>query len=225
MFRAIACRAALLSAVLLGLPAAALACDGADCPAPSKPLDIQKFMREQAASTRTGQPRKRDVAPAHTAGAPAAKPKPRHVAAKTKPLPVEAATASAPGGKPASPAAASQSAFSNVPVVTGDQLNAMDQAAAVTPPPVSAPAYAPETVGAAPNAATADPNGNVQFVVADEFNEIDRKASDTALPGNGVRTGDMPKSDSGASWPRKVVGALGNVYGALTGAVHHLTGF
>lgn len=222
MFRIIACRTALLSAVLLGLPAAALACDGADCPTPSKPLDIQKFMREQAASTRVGEPHHRATVPTRTATAPAAKPKPRHIAAKkTKPLPTETATASSEPTPAASPAAASQSAFSNVPVVTGDQPNAMDQAAAVTPP-VPAPAYAPETVG---GAATPDPNANVQFVVADEFNEIDRKASDTALPGNGVHTGQMPASDASKSWPRKVAGALGNVYGAFTGAMHKLTGF
>ena len=222
MIRTIACRTALLSAVLLGVPAAAMACEGADCPAPSKPLDIQKFMRDQAASTRGAEPRKHAVTPIRTTAEPAAKPKPRHVTAKkTKPA---AETASA---TPASPAAISQSAFSNVPVVTGDQLNAMDQAATVTPP-VPPTAYAPETVGVAATSdpKVADPNGNVKVVVADEFNEIDSKASDKALPGNGVRTGDMPvASDAGKSWARRAVGALGNVYGALTGAVHQLTGF
>jgi hypothetical protein len=222
MFRIITCRIALLSAAL-ALPTAALACDGADCPAPSKPLDIQKFMREQAASTRGAEPHKRAASPIDaTSAARPVKPKPRHTAAtKIKSPPTETAAASHAPSTPASPAAASQSAFSNVPVVTEDQ------ASATTPPPVPAPAYAPETVGVAPtaNPAAADPNGNVKLVVADEFNEIDRKASDTALPGNGVHTSEMSASDAGKSWPRKVAGALGNVYGAFTGAVHKLTGF
>ncbi len=62
------------------------------------------------------------------------------------------------------------------------------------------------------------------MVVAEEFNEIDSKASDTALTGNGVRIGDMPKAAVHHSWLGWIWGALGNTFAALAAAVHHLTG-
>jgi hypothetical protein len=34
----------------------------------------------------------------------------------------------------------------------------------------------------------------------------------------------MPKTATDVSWPRQILGALGNVFSALTAAVHQLTG-
>jgi hypothetical protein len=211
-FRNIACRTALAAALMFTLTAAAKACDGADCPA--KPLDITKFMREQAASTRAVEPHRaavhstvRAAAPIHTAA------RPKHhrtvTARKSAPMPTEAS--------------ASFAAQGNVPVVAGGSFNAIDQAAADTPAAVPDPASPPaETTGAPPSL---DANASdVQMVVADEFNEIDSKATDTALTGNGVRIGDMPKAAVHHSWLGWIWGALGNTFAALAAAVHHLTG-
>jgi hypothetical protein len=224
-FRNLACRAALAAALVFTLTAAAAACDGDDCPA--KPLDITKFMREQAASTRTAEPHRgavhvRAAAPVHAA-AVIHSAKPRHhrvvTARKSAPLPTEAS---------GSFAAQSDQNAPVIPVMGSGDFNAIDQAAAAEPPastefPAPPPAVAPapaETTGAA---ASLDPD--VQMVVADEFNEIDSKATDTALTGNGVRIGDMPKAAVHHSWLGSIWGALGNTFAALAAAVHHLTGF
>ena len=54
MFRKNVRKIAYAMTLILCVPAAALACEGDDCPTPAKPLDIKQFMREQAASTRGG---------------------------------------------------------------------------------------------------------------------------------------------------------------------------
>jgi hypothetical protein len=218
-FRNVAGRAALAAALMFTLTAAAEACDGADCPA--KPLDITKFMREQAASTRPSEPHRAAVRSKARAAAPiqaAAKPKHHRIvtARKSAPLPTEASGSFAAQGDVNAPV---------IPILGSSDFNAIDQAAAepptssVFPAPAAFPAPA-ETTGAAPS-----PDPNVQMVVADEFNEIDNKATDTALPGNGVRIGDMPKAAVHHSWLGWIWGALGNTFAALAAAVHHLTGF
>jgi hypothetical protein len=218
-FRNIACRTALAAALTFTLTAAAKACDGDDCPA--KPLDITKFMREQAASTRGAEPHRaplhatvRAAAPVHAA---AAKPRRHHVltARQSAPLPTEAAGSFAAQGDRNAPV---------IPIMGSGDFNAIDQAAAepLASAVFAAPGVFPapaETTGAAPSL---DPN--VPMVVADEFNEIDSKASDTALTGNGVRIGDMPKAAVHHSWLGWIWGALGNTFAALAAAVHHLTG-
>ena len=220
-------RTVLAAALMFTLTAAAQACDGDDCPA--KPLDITKFMREQAASTRTSEPHRAAAhatvhapvlaaAPVHTA----AKPKHQriHTARKSAPLPTEASASFAAQGDRNAPV---------IPIMGSGDFNAIDQAAADTPAsafPAPAPAAFPtpapapaETTGVA---SSLDPD--VPMVVADEFNEIDSKATDTALTGNGVRIGDMPKAAVHHSWLGWIWGALGNTFAALAAAVHHLTG-
>src|SRR3954471_7482675 len=109
MFRIILCCAALIMIpvldVILALSpnaAAAPVCDDAECQtvAKSKPLDIVKFMREQAATTRVGEPRQRKVQQSKVEqqrkAQPVAhvqRPARRAVAARRKPapMPVEAA--------------------------------------------------------------------------------------------------------------------------------------
>ena len=161
-------------------------------------------------------PRSHSAAPIHAA---AAKPKHHRVLAarKSAPLPTEASGSFAAERNRNAPV---------IPVMGSGDFNAIDQAAADTPAsafPAPAPAAFPtpaptETTGAAPSL-----DSDVPMVVADEFNEIDSKASDTALTGNGVRIGDMPKAAVHHSWLGWIWGALGNTFAALAAAVHHLT--
>ncbi len=158
-FRTVGWVAVLALGLALGRsPAQAQECSGADCAAtakPSKPLDIMKFMREQAASTRPGEPAtpKKQVR--------AASPHLSHHTAAASPKP-------APLAAEASTSFASQPQQS-VQVVASDEFNTLDAAA---PPAPTAPA---ETVGAA---VSADPG--VSLVGAEEFNDVDRKAAETA---------------------------------------------
>ena len=127
--RAILCCAVLIIGLLVSLNAGAESCDRAGCPAarPTKPLDIMKFMREQAASTR--------AADAKVAQKPVP-PKRRTIAAQPKPLPTEAATSFAAQAAP------------EVEVVESDELTAIDRAGEAAPP---------ETVGTGPAAEPAVP--------------------------------------------------------------------
>lgn len=127
LFRAILSCAALIMALLLCLNANAEPAER-----PSKPLDIMKFMREQAASTRATEKPKRAIAqPAASA------PKRAPVAATPTAVPSEAASSFA-----AQPAPAPE-----VELVAEDELNAIDRAGEAAPP---------ETVGAAPQMQMAD---------------------------------------------------------------------
>lgn len=201
--RAAAAAAALFAGMTM---AAEAACVGPECP-PSKPLDIQKFMREQAASTRAAErkPRARPAAQASQPDQPKA-----HRTAKRKkaPLPAEATSSfAAHDDAPAVP---------DVQMVTAEEFNAIDQAA----PPPPAPA---ETVGAAPR------EQNVSLVVADAFNEIDRKAYDTALATAEAarQTQQQPaKAESGrvASFLSWLWSAVTGTFAALAAAVRQLTG-
>lgn len=116
--RAIACCVALILALLFCLNAGAEPCEGASCQAAklSRPLDIMKFMREQAASTRAADDkvRKKPRQPKH-----------RTVAARPAPIPTEAATSFA--AQPTLPA------VPEVEVVGSDELNAIDRAGEAAP--------------------------------------------------------------------------------------------
>ena len=214
MLRATACCTALVLGLLLTLSAvAAPACEGTECPAsskPAKPLDIMKFMREQAASTRPSKPRN-IKARSVVAQAP-------RRAAKTAAARPEAAGLAAEAAK----SFASQT-DQNVPVVASDELNAIDRAAA--------PA---ETVGAAPSSGQ-----NVQMVDAEEFNDIDRKAYDGLVAEAAKLRADAearvapqasePSSPSsaprtGTSWLRWIWSATAGTFAALAAAVHQLIG-
>ena len=209
MFRTIVCCTALILGSILALSlnaTAAPACDGAECQTVTqpKPLDIMKFMREQAASTRTAEPRQRKVQ--QTKVRPIAhvqRPVRRAVAARSKPaeLPAEAATSYA-SQQPA------------VQVVASDEFNDIDRAAAAT----AAPA---ETTGVAIAA-----ESNVQLVGTDEFNDIDRKAEDRLPPSAAARVADAHASagQTSVSWLQWIWSAVGNVFAALATAVHQLVG-
>jgi hypothetical protein len=211
LFRAIACCAALIAALLFSLNAGAEpaeTCEGADCPAasaapavpaahPSKPLDIMKFMREQAASTRVGE--KPAARPQHAVSkhpAVAAKPQP-------KPMPAEAASSFA-----AQPVAAPP----EVEVVSADELNAIDRAGEPAPPP-------PETVGAPP---TIEP---VQVVKSDAVNSIDRAGEAAPALADAMPHAIAAQSGSEAqSWLQWLWSAVQGTFAALATAVHRLLG-
>jgi hypothetical protein len=220
LVRAAAAAAALFAGMTM---AAEAACVGPECP-PSKPLDIQKFMREQAASTRAAD-RKHRARPAAQASKPdkpksdAHKADRTHTAKRKKaPLPADATSSFAAHDEtPAVP---------DVQVVTAGEFNAIDQAA----PPAPAPAPA-ETVGAAPR------EQNVALVVADAFNEIDRKANDTAAAvakaaqQAQAQAQQEPAKAETATEPGRVVSFLSWLWSAVTGtfaalaaAVRQLTG-
>lgn len=201
MFRVIACCAALVLGLSLNAVAAP-ACDDAGCQTAteSKPLDIMKFMREQAASTRATKLRQSKAQPVVHVQRPAR----RTIAARPKPagLPVEAA-ASYAAQEP------------TVQIVASDELNDIDRAAAAT----TAPA---ETTGAA---TTAEPN--VQLVDAEEFNNIDRKAEDRLPLSARARIADAQRAgaqQASMSWMQWIWSGLANVFIALATAVHQLVG-
>lgn len=213
-FRATGCCAVLIVATLLSPGAsAAPVCEGAGCPAAvqsksAKPLDIMKFMREQAASTRVSKTRSTKPRPVDHARRPAAS----SVAARSAParsqtrLPVEAASSFASQPEQAAPAVAS------------DELSTADRAAAPAPA---------ETVGAAPS-----DSPNVQIVDADEFNDIDRKAYDGLLAEAARLRADAQGRDeqqpgaspANPSWLQWIWSATAGTLAALSAAVHQLLG-
>src|SRR5437870_5589690 len=117
MFRLIACCAALVLGLSLNAVAAP-ACDDDGCQTgtASKPLDIMKFMKEQAASTRAGSTRaakpQQSKAPA-VAHAP--RPVRRAVAARRK-----------PAGMPVQAAASFATQEPRVQIVASDEFNDID---------------------------------------------------------------------------------------------------
>jgi hypothetical protein len=225
MFRTIVCSAALILALILAPilalslnAVAAPACDDAECHtvAVSKPLDIMKFMREQAASTRT----------AHAGRTRTAKPRPskaQPVAHMQRPVRRAVAARPKPAGVPAEAAVSYASQQPAVPVVASDEFNDIDRAAPATATPA-------ETTG---TAMAAEPN--VQLVIAEEFNDIDRMAEDRPPLSATVRVADahagarQPSEQPSAaqpnvSWLQSIWSALGNLFAALATAVHQLVG-
>jgi hypothetical protein len=200
--RTLACAALLLGPLLTVDAAAARACDGTECASPTrerptKPLDILKFMREQAASTRIAKP---GLANAHTAARTqrhihrtmVARPQPATTSMPT--LPEEAAASFASQEDP------------SVQVVASNEFNAIDAASA------AAPAAPVETVGAA--------GPSVPLAVAEEFNDIDRKAAENAA----ARVEQAHVEQANSSWLHWLWSALGSTFTALATAVHHLIG-
>jgi hypothetical protein len=202
--------AACALALTLYVPAAALACEGADCPAPAKPLDIKQFMREQAASTRVNERRH------HAAKAAAAKPKQAtHHAAAAKPAPTPAPLPSDAAASFASHSYASQQPPDELPVLAREEFNAIDNAA---------PASSTETTGAS---FTNDPN--VQVVAAAEFNDIDRKAEESSpFPAVEMPVAAEPAKPEAApasaklSWMEWLWAAVTGTFTALVAAVRQL---
>src|SRR3954447_19103795 len=127
MFRTIVCSAALGLALSLNAVAAP-ACDGADCQtvAKSKPLDIMKFMREQAASTRVGEPRQRKVQQGKVQQSRLEQRKAQPVAHVQHPVRRAVAARRKPATMPVEAAASYAAQQPPVQVVAGDELNDID---------------------------------------------------------------------------------------------------
>jgi hypothetical protein len=174
--------------VLIGLGAQSQA-------APEKPLDIMKFMREQAASTRAAEPRK-----------PQTKAKVQH------PAPHRAVTAKDTVKNTVKTAAKPKSDPPPAP------MPPEAAAAFAAPVPVASPFPPPpqaETVG------SAVPTGpNVQLVNAGVVNDIDRKAE--AAPPLAAAPAPASVAPASTSWLSAIWSALGNLFGALVAAVHQL---
>jgi hypothetical protein len=200
LIRATAGCATLVLALLLSPNvSAAPACWGAGCraSAPQKPLDIMRFMREQAASTRVAKPQRGNT----PASAKAQRPAHRAIAARPKPAPMPAEAAASFAARP------EQNDRPNVQVAAGDEGSAVDTAPA-------------ETTGAAVASGPV-----VQVVDAQELNDIDRKADDRpSFPGNPGRDGDAQThtEQANASWLQWIWSALASLLAALTTAVHQL---
>lgn len=220
MFRALACCAVLgLSALLSQTASAAPDCSGPECgkAAPAKPLNIMQFMREQAASTRAAEPRQRKARKPSAAARRAA---PRAVAVQSKPV-KQHAKRPTPSPVEASETFASERSRNappppDVQVVTGDELNAIDRAAAGQ--------RGAETVGAGTSTGPA-----VQLVDAEQVNDIDRNAPDNSPSGADAATSpgaDAPPrvEPASPSWWQRIWSALGSTLTALASAVHHLIG-
>jgi hypothetical protein len=173
--------------------------------APEKPLDIMKFMREQAASTRAAEPRKPQAA------AKAHRPAAHHAVKETAKITAKNAAKDASKDAPKPKTAAAPAPM-------------LPEAAAAfaAPPPVASPFPPPpspqaETVGAAV------PTGpKVQMVDAGELNDIDRKV-EVAAPISATPA-PAPSAPASTSWLSAIWSALGNLFGALVAAVHQLIG-
>ena len=212
MLRAIAGRAAVALGLLLSLSlSAAPACNGAGC-ANGKPLDILQFMREQAASTRSGEARHVRRKPRHAK--PQAKATAKHGSDRTiaaraatwpKPAPMPPEAAASFASRPEQPA-------QQVEVVGSGEPNAIDRTADAAPA---------ETTGAAVASGPI-----VQLVDAAEFNDIDRKADDSPpLSAQTAQHDDtqIKAEQAGSSWLQWLWSALTSTMTALATAVRQLT--
>jgi len=164
--------------------------------APEKPLNIMQFMREQAASTRAGEARK--TKPAAKTNA---KPDARSDAARVPQQPADRAAAAKPHAGPPAPAI--------LPEAATAFAAPMPSASPFPPPP---PLPRPETVGAA-----APTESKVQLVDAGELNDLDRKA--------GTAPSKLVSAPTSTSWLQAIWTAVGNLFAALTAAVHQLFRF
>jgi hypothetical protein len=210
-----------------------LACEGTECQTEGKAFDLKKFMREQAASTRTpeamretrGKARRSSAhrAPTHKV-ARAHKSRHRTVAARPRreEQPHEAASAHA---EQQTAPAEQQKAPDNpeVHVVSADELNDIDRAAGPPPAVASSPA---ETDGQA-SATMQDGSSaaqDVQVVVGNDFNEIDRKAADMVQRAAAVTAGEVtPHSRVAAmSWMQWLWSAIGAGFVVLAGIARYL---
>lgn len=210
-----------------GVPAALAACDGADCPSVSKLLDLQKFMREQAASTRTPEAmlatagKSRHV---HTPKAPAPKVAQSHhrshraAAAQARAEQKPSERASAEAAPADTPATDTRSPAPDVQVVSADEVNSIDLAAG--PAPVGAGSKASDTVQGALTAAQ-----DVQVVVGNQFNKIDKGAILTkpvaASETTGSEVAATPSSES-KSWMAWLWSAIGAGFVVLAGVARYL---
>lgn len=211
----------LLLSVGLGAPLA-LACEGAECQTDAKPLDLKRFMREQAASTRTpeamGQTRSETRHTSTRKTAQVHHPRHRTVAMRHQKQPQKAPVAAKANAEQVS---APNSL--DVQVVSADEVNDIDRAAGPAPA---------ETDGqGSPSGQDAQTSGQgVHVVVQNDFNEIDRRAADLvrlAPPVAATMSEAVPQSGSVAmswtmSWVQWLWSAIGAGFVVLAGVARYL---
>jgi hypothetical protein len=220
--------AALALSVLLSLgvgASPALTCKGTECRTAGKPFDLKKFMRVQAASTRTPEAMRatRGKAPhqsrtARSGGAHVKIAHARHLRHRT----VRAAHNSQPAEAPRDTALAfaeqdSIREVSNVQVVSADEFNDIDRAAGPEPA---------ETTGApAPARDVFSVTQNVQTVIEKGFNEVDSKAAELARPADTVAETTSKAASRSApemNWMQWLWSALGAGFVVLAGVARYL---
>ncbi len=224
-FRDVALSLGLLLGLGLGAPAAS-ACEGTECQTTSKPLDLKKFMHQQAASTRTpeamsvtrGNTTSHHARAARSGATPdkvahARQSRHRPVVAQKEPgtVPTETASALAAQDNPGSDA--------GVQMVSADELNDIDRAAG--------PAPAETTGKASANVQdTLTTVRGVQMVVENDFSEIDRRAAELARPPASVPAAAneaAPRSGFPSnSWMQWLWSAIGAAFVVLAGVARYL---
>lgn len=230
MFR-MTIRGAALALGLLASPGfapQARACEGSECQQPAKPLDLKKFMREQAASTRTHEAMRttrgqRVHKPAQKSARVHHPAQRRIVTAKAKPddaashAASDAASAYA-AQDDAAPVQASADINANVQVVSSGELNDIDRAA---PPPAETQGLAPADDRKAQGAPR-----DVQVVVENAFDDIDSKSARVAQSMAKVAAASnetTPQSGPAAtSWMQWLWSAIGAGFVVLAGLARYL---
>jgi hypothetical protein len=213
----------LLLTLSVGAPVAR-ACEGTECQPEGKPLDLKKFLREQATSTRTPEAMKQTRGGAsrhkHSARASGAHEngKPRHAGHRVVTAASEHGSRTAAVSQNVSAAApVPTSAQDDVRVVSENEVNDIDRAA--TPQTAETTGKASGDVQATQSAAP-----DVQMVVASDFNEIDRKAAEQQpAPATSTMASETapPKQAPPQSWIQWLWSTIGAGFLALAGLTRY----
>jgi hypothetical protein len=204
----------------------ALACEGTECRTAGKSFNLKKFMRQQAASTRTPEAMRATRGKVshygRTARSGGARGKTAH-ARYARHRMVKAAHDWQPAEAPrnAALAFAEQGGTRedpNVQVVSADELNDIDRAAGPAPA---------ETTGNAPAPArdVLTVAQDVQTVAEKDFNDIDRKVAELVRPADtvAVTTSKVPPRNAPAiTWTQWLWSAIGAGFVVLAGAARYL---
>jgi hypothetical protein len=223
-FRGATLALGLLLSLNVGVPAG-WACEGAECPAEGKPLDLKKFLREQAASTRTPEAMDQTRGKAshhqrstHSRAARGKSAQARHTHRIVTSQSEHHSKSAAPARDIAATSPVQPPAQDDVQVVSANDVNDIDRAAK---------SQAAETTGKASEDAQATQSGapNVQMVVASDFNEIDRKAAERNSPAPAAAAvaseTALPKQAPPQSWIHWLWSAIGAGFLALAGVARY----
>lgn len=228
-----------LGVLLLGVgvgAAPASACEGMECQSAGQPISLKRFMREQAASTRTPEAmqatRGKTAHRSRTARSGGAHGKTAlsggtHVKTAHAHSPRRRTVTAAHDAQPAAaPRDATALAFAaqgstrddaNVQVVSVDELNDIDRAAGPAPAETTGNSPAPRDVLTVAQ--------DVQMVVENDFNEIDRKSAELVRPAAAVAvtTSEVtPHSAPATTWMQWLWSAIGAGFVVLAGVARYL---
>ena len=214
----------LLLGLSVGVPAG-WACEGAGCPSEGKPLDLKKFLREQAESTRTPEAMDQTRGKAshhqrstHSRAAHGKSAQARHTHRIVTLQSEHRSKSAAPVRDTAATSSVQPPPRDDVQVVSANDVNDIDRAAK---------SQAVETTGKAADDAQAPQSGtpDVQMVVASDFNEIDRKAAEQnpSAPAAAAVASEtaQPKQVPPQSWIHWLWSAIGAGFLALAGVARY----